>query len=307
MAQFSDKSKHNVNTDDHRLHKPEVVGSSPTAAIPLTVKYDLPADDYFAHPSLGSTNFKKFANLPASLRAGNQEASSSLDSHGATVGTHLHDLLHDADEYGKNTVVADPSLCNADGSLSKRKSKEFLESLPEGKRVVTHKVAHDVARCFDELMNNSLAWSLYTERTHAEVSIFFELNGLGCKCRPDMISMGGILVDYKCTRKKDVLKTFPSVVREFQYGLSEALYIEGCRLAGIAAPPMHFIVFSLANFECQVMTLPRSYVRSEHDRLLRLIEDYQRRQETGDWDTREGYGTVHEMQMFSNYGGMIDG
>lgn len=296
------------NCKDHRLHKPEVVGSSPTAATSFQLKYDLPADQYFADPRLGSTNFKRFANLPASLRAGNQEASSSLDSHGATVGTNLHDLLHDADEYGKTTVVADPELSNADGSLSKRKSKEFLESVPEGKRVVTHKVAHDVGRCFDELMNNSLAWSLYTERTHAEVSIFFELNGLGVKVRPDMISMGGILCDYKCTRKKDILKTFPSVVREFQYGLSEALYVQGCRQAGIAAPPMHFIVFSLANFECQVMTLPRSYVRSEHDRLLRLIDDYQRRQETGDWDTREGYGKSHEMQMFSsNQGGMIDG
>lgn len=304
MTQESGKS----NCKDYRLHKPEVVGSSPTAATSFQLKYDLPADDYFAYPYLGSTNFKMFANLPASLRAGNQEASSSLDSHGATVGTHLHDLLHDADEYGKTTVVADPELSNADGSLSKRKSKEFLESVPEGKRVVTHKVAHDVARCFDELMNNSLAWSLYTERTHAEVSIFFELNGLGCKCRPDMISMGGILCDYKCTRKKDILKTFPSVVREYSYGLSEALYVEGCRLAGIASPPMHFIVFSLANFECQVMTLPRSYVRSEHDRLLRLIEDYQRRQETGDWETRPGYGKSHEMQMFSNYGGgLIDG
>lgn len=304
MSHNSDES----STKDNGLHKPEVVGSSPTAATSFQLEYDLPADDYFAHPSLGSTNFKKFANLPASLRAGNQEASSSLESHGATVGTHLHDLLKDADEYGKTTVVADPELSNADGSLSKRKSKEFLESLPEGKRVVTHKVAHDVARCFDELMNNSLAWSLYTERTHAEVSIFFELNGLGVKVRPDMISMGGLLCDWKCTRKKDILKTFPSVVREFQYGLSEALYVEGCRQAGIAVPPMHFIVFSLANFECQVMTLPRSYVRSEHDRLLRLIEDYQRRQETGDWDTRAGYGKSHEMQMFSsNYGGMIDG
>lgn len=298
MTHNSEESKN----DDDRLHKPAVVGSSPTAATSLSVKFDLPADQYFRDPRLGSTNFKGFANNPASLRAGNQEASSSLDSHGATTGTNLHDFLHDAEEYGKTTVVADPSLCNADGSLSKRKSKEFLESIPEGKRVVTHKVAHDVARCFDELMNNSFAWSLYTERTHSEVSIFFELNGLGVKCRPDLISMGGLLCDYKCTRKKDILKTFPSVVREFQYGLSEALYVEGCRMAGIAAPPMHFIVFSLANYECQVMTLPRSYVRSEHDRLLRLIDDYQRRQETGDWETREGYGTVHEMQMFFGNG-----
>ena len=273
----------------------------------VEVKFDLSSDDYFRHSSIGSTDLKGFSANPASLQYGNQ-GGDSLESHGATVGTELHDCLHDADSYGKSTVVAGKELENADGSLSKRKSKEFLESVPEGKRVVSHKVAHDVARCFDELMNNSFAWSLYNERTHSEVSIFFELNGLGVKCRPDMISMGGILVDYKCTRKKDILKTFPSVVREFQYGLSEALYLEGCRQAGIAVPPMHFIVFSLANFECQVMTLPRSYVRAEHDRLLRLIDDYQRRQETGDWDTREGYGKVHEMQMFSsNYGGLIDG
>ena len=302
MAQESGKSNCKDNRQ-HRLHKPVAVGSSPTTATSFQLKYDLPADNYFAHPYLGSTNFKKFANLPASLRAGNQEASSSLDSHGATTGTNLHDCLHDADAYGKSTVVAPDELSNSDGSLSKRKSKEFLESVPEGKKVVTHKVAHDVARCFDELMNNSLAWSLYSERTHAEVSIFFELNGLGVKCRPDMISMGGILVDYKCTRKKDILKTFPSVVREYQYGLSEALYVEGCRQAGIASPPMNFIVFSLANFECQVMTLPRSYIRAEHDRLLRLIDDYQRRRDTGDWDTREGYGKSHEMQMFFNQGG----
>ena len=101
------------------------------------------------------------------------------------------------------------------------------------------------------------------------------------------------MCDYKCTRKKDILKTFPSVVREYSYGLSEALYVEGCRQAGIASPPMHFIVFSLANFECQVLTLPRSYVRAEYDRLLRLIDDYQRRRDTGDWDTREGYGKAH--------------
>lgn len=304
MAHNSDKS----NNHDNKFHKPAVAGSSPAAATSFQLKYDLPADDYFAHPYLGSTNFKKFANLPASLRAGNSEQSSSLESHGANVGTALHGLLQQQDKYAQETIVASEDLSNADGSFSKRKSKEFLESIPEGKRAVTHHVAHDVARCFDELMNNSLAWSLYNERTHSEVSIFFELNGLGVKVRPDMISMGGLLCDYKCTRKKDILKTFPSVVREYQYGLSEALYLEGCRQAGIASPPMHFIVFSLANYECQVMTLPRSYIRAEHDRLLRLIDDYQRRRDTGDWDTREGYGTVHEMQMFSsNYGGGFDG
>ena len=175
MTRNNDKS----NNHDNKFHKSGVAGSSPAAATSFQLKYDLPADKYFAHPSLGSTNFKKFASNPASLRAGNQEASSSLESHGATTGTNLHDCLHDADEYGKSTVVADPSLSNADGSLSRRKSKEFLESIPEGKNVVTHKVAHDVARCFDELMNNSLAWSLYNERTHSEVSIFFEINGLG--------------------------------------------------------------------------------------------------------------------------------
>jgi microcompartment protein CcmK/EutM len=112
-----------------------------------------------------------------------------------------------------------------------------------------------------------------------------------------MITSDGRLGDYKSTREAHPLKSFAYSVKDYGYGLSAALYEQGCVLAGIADPPMHFVVSSTVfPYETQVLTLPSAYMDYARRRLDELLTDIAERRATGNW-LPDGYGRVCEIEM----------
>lgn len=267
----------------------------------LHVDFSLPIDAYHGRPELGSTDLKGLLASPLAF-AGKQsgEAPSRTESAALALGQLWHSIPDlGPDVFGQRSVVVPSELTRADGSMSTGKeAKAWLASLPPDAIPLSKEVSDTLGAMWEQFQANSAAWDIYEGRLHQEVSIFWEWLGVEVKCRPDCISDGGLLADWKSTRDECPERQFGQAVNRFGYGLSAALYEEGCRVCGLAAPPMHFVVSSTTYpYETYVGTLPPACTAYWHDRLLTLLEEVRRRRESSDW-TPSHYGQVNEIDLW---------
>ncbi len=287
---------------EYRLHKPGVTGSSPVAASsPVRVQFDEPVTVYHEDRDyLGSTQIKVadqsalVFNRRVNLREGESEQSDAL-----ALGSLWHTLLEiGIDRFGERAVVAPPAFCTGGGALStKKEAKEWRAEQPADAIVLTTSQSDTLGEMWEGFAANSAAGDLYCSITHREVSLRWESTaGVKVRCRPDAICEGGRLVDFKSTRHSTPLRDFKWAVKDYGYGLSAALYEQGCVLAGLAEPPMHFVVTSTASLETQVLTLPQSYMDFCRQRLEQLLLEIAERRVSGNWNP-VGYGAIHEIEM----------
>jgi hypothetical protein len=278
----------------------------------LQVDFSLPIRAYHDKRALGSTNLKGLLASPLAFRGRQDgEAPSRNDSAALALGKLWHDLLDMGPEvFGGRARTVPGELVRADGSMSTGKeAKAWLAELPPDAIPLTPEVSDSLGKMLEQFQANSAAWDIYATRLHQEVSIFWDWNGVEVKCRPDCISEGGVLADWKSTRDERPEQQFGRAVNQFGYGLSAALYEQGCRVSGLAEPPMFFVVSSTTwPHETCVMTLPKECTRYWHDRLVQLLEEYKRRTEANDWAPRH-YGEVVEIDLWwpgRNGGSFVD-
>jgi hypothetical protein len=279
---------------EHRLHKPVVADSCEVEVI-----HGLDILEYHAHPAPGSTDWKRFAT--SAIHGRPRQSVPAVSSAALNLGKLWHSLLDLSPEvFGERSVVGAAELFRADGSPSTKKdSKEWFDSLPADAIPISPDTSDQLGRMLDMFQQNAAAWDIYESREIQEVSVFWDLNGVRTKCRPDCIS-DGMLVDWKSTSEQAPLQTFGRAVKRYGYGLSAALYEEGCRVAGLSSSPMHFVVTSTVwPYETQVLTLPPSYTAQCREDLLDLVEDYKARHTDGNW-LPKGYGEVNEISVWGH-------
>ncbi len=286
---------------DHRLHKPGVTGSSPVAAN-VSVLFDESIEAYHGDTShYGSTQIGwADRSLALFFARAVLRTSSGPSSDALTLGKHWHTLRElGPDQFGELAVVVPPDFTTAGGALSTSKgAKEWIASLKPGQIPLTQDLADTLGRMQDGFDRNAAAVELEATALHREASIRWESTaGMRVRCRPDLICEGGRLADFKSSRVEDIRRDFKWSVKDYRYGLSAALYEQGCLIAGLADPPMHFIVTQTVEpWETEVLTLPPAYMDWARSRLEQLLTDIAARLKSGDW-TREGYGEVHEIAM----------
>jgi hypothetical protein len=250
---------------------------------------------------LGSTQIKPLEQSAALFHErltpsqGSSESSDALE-----LGRLWHTLRElGVDQFGERAVVIPSEYCTAGGAAStKKEAKEWLASQGPDAICLTQATSDTLGRMQDKFLANSAAVEIDESTLHREVSIRWESTaGVKVRCRPDVICEGGRLADWKSTREVAPLKTFCHSVKTFGYGLSAALYEQGCLLAGLADPPMHFVVSSTVTpYETQVLTLPPSYMDFCRKRLEQILLEIAERRATGNWNP-SGYGSVHEISM----------
>lgn len=254
----------------------------------------LPNDEYHAHPNFGSTILKW---LKESFS--NRHRNKTLSSQGISDGRHWHDLLDlGPEEFGRRAVVVPDEYCLASGSVSTKKdAKEWLASLPADAIPLTGKTSDLLGRMLDHFQQNSASWEIYSNLKEQEVSVFWDWMDVPVKVRPDAITHCGRLIDWKSTSDPDPKRQFGRAVERYGYGLSAALYEEGCRVAGLCDSDMVFVVSSTTSYETQVMRLPPAYLAKCRDDLMLLLEQIAEREQSNNW-LPEGYGEVIEIPMW---------
>ena len=83
----------------------------------------------------------------------------------------------------------------------------------------------------------------YFEEGKPEVSVFWDMQDVGCKCRPDwMINDGEYIIDLK-TSSDASEEGFPKAVANFRYHVQDAWYTVGVKRAlKVSRPEFVFIV-----------------------------------------------------------------
>jgi hypothetical protein len=249
---------------------------------------------------LGSTQIKLAESATRFFNAVELGRTSDSKSQALQLGSAWHTLREiGSDLFAERAVTAPEEHCTASGGLSTKKAtKEWLATLAPDAIILSPDMGETLGRMKDGFDRNPAAVELQESIVHQEVSIRWESTaGVKVRCRPDAICEGGRLVDWKSTSEVNILKDFSRSVRTYGYGLSAALYEQGCVVAGLAEPPMVFVVTQTVEpFLTQVITLPPVFMDWARRRLDELLTDIARRRATGDW-MEDGYGKVNELTM----------
>ena len=144
----------------------------------------------------------------------------------ADIGNAVHCALLEPERFGVD-YIKQPEF-NMRTNQGKADSAAFIEA-NKTKTVLSADDHEMVIAMRDSVLAHPLARKLLTSPGQSEASIFFEVNGVKCKCRPDRIvdpSVFGmhILPDVKTT---DDIEKFSYSVRDYRYHVQDAFYSEG--------------------------------------------------------------------------------
>lgn len=290
---------------DPWISNPTVGGSSPPGrneTAGFEVRYDEPILAYHADKVWnGSSDLRLGSKSPVlfheRVELGLPTAAS--DSASLKLGSLWHTLRELGDDaFAERAVVAPAKYSTAGGELSTKPEAKAWLAEQEGKIVLTQGQSDTLGKMRERFLANAAAVQLDESAAVREPSIrWVGPYGMKLKCRPDLITTAGHLVDWKSTSEQYPLETFCWSVKKFDYGLAAALYEQGCTVAGLADPPMVFVVTStIEPYETQVLTLPAAYMDYCRRRLDAVLRDIARRREEGDW-LPVGYGRVNEITM----------
>ena len=145
----------------------------------------------------------------------------------ADIGNATHAALLEPDVFEKEYIkMPDFDLRTNSGKASK---ETFEASIGDSKTTLAHDDYELVICMRDSALAHPVINKLLTSPGESEVSIFFEIDGIKCKCRPDRIvdpKVFGvhIIVDVKTCA--DVSK-FNFSARDYRYDVQDAFYSRG--------------------------------------------------------------------------------
>jgi hypothetical protein len=171
--------------------------------------------DYHADPALGSTSLKTLATKTPAHWKWEREHPVQKDAY--DIGTITHSLVLEQDESG--VVVVE-----AENWLTKAAKEAKAEARAAGKIPLLPKDWAQVKAMRDSIMAHPAARHAFTGH-QAEVSFFWDEDGLMLKCRPDAWQQG-YLVDLKTTVNADP-RSFPKLAYDLGYYQSAAHYQDG--------------------------------------------------------------------------------
>lgn len=187
------------------------------------LRTDMTNAEYRAVKAWSKSDLDYLAMSPALVewnRDSPADGSASVD-----LGTHLHCSLLEPDRYAREYIRAPEfNMRTTDG---RAQSEVFFEKATRAGKIVldtnTHKTVTAMAV---SVLAHPTARNLLTGEGVSEASIFWELDGMKLKCRPDRIVVRNnqhLLVDVKKTADID---TFWRSVDDFRYHVQAAYYLD---------------------------------------------------------------------------------
>jgi exodeoxyribonuclease VIII len=212
-------------------------------------------------------------------------------------GTLLHRWMEEGEDFLELLVVPPASTLTATGLVGKEAEKWAKNEAPQGAILVNPKERAQILAEVDAILSNPSAAELLSRPSEHELSVYWEQDGHRLKCRFDMLTSDGIVVDLKTTREGDILADFPSAVARFRYHLQDAWYRCGMEAMGLESKPLHFIVISTAiPHDCQVVTLPPHVTAAGRQRMNEALAELRLREDL-DWWLPEAHGEVVELSF----------
>lgn len=181
--------------------------------------FETSAEDYHNAPGLSSTSLKRVLISPATYQyfQKNPEPISEAIEHGRI----LHTLILEPEKFDSIYAVA-PEELERRGTNA---WKDFVSKNP-GKHHIKANEFSNAKQMAEVARNHSRATLLAGLK---ELSFFWKdpKTGILCKCRPDVLTQKGVIVDYKSTERAYPETEWARSMARYQYHMQSAFYMDG--------------------------------------------------------------------------------
>ena len=185
-------------------------------------------------------------------------------------GSALHKLVLEPESFFLEYAIA-PDV-DKRTKAGKTEWAEFAAE-NEGKELLTSKQMEQIGSMNDAVFGHPLARTLLTGG-EAEVSYFWEREGIPCKCRPDYLidgDEGEILIDLKSTLDASP-KGFIKSIANFRYDVQASWYMDGVEaVTGVLPEEFIFVAvektapYAVACYTLDVMSLSYGEAKATRD------------------------------------------
>ena len=177
--------------------------------------------DYHAHPAISKSGLDKIAKSPAHYKAAREAEHEGGDA--LVFGSAFHDYILLPATFQTAYTVLPP-----DFNGRTKEGKAMLESIRQsGQTILKAEWLTAIEGMAAAIAAHPKASALL-QGGKAEQSIFWtdEDSGIDCRCRPDYLHPGGIIVDLKSTTDASP-EEFARSVAKYRYHVQDAFYSEG--------------------------------------------------------------------------------
>jgi len=242
-------------------------------------------DEYHGHHALGSSDVRKIMVSPLHY-AGHEEP--AVRPPHFTFGSAVHSAYLEPDLFADEYRAKPPEV---DGQGPRTKAyREWIESQPEVEWMKQDDY-DKVLRVVDSALAHPISNEFFKGEVVVEGSLFFKMNGVECKARPDAVSLtadGLDVLDLKTTTDASE-DAFRKSVGNLGYWIQEWFYRKALREAGYKVRRFIFLcVEKSPPFACQSFTLDQADVDSAEELVSNALRSYKRARDEDTWD---GYPT----------------
>jgi exodeoxyribonuclease VIII len=235
------------------------------------ILYDLPPDDYHAHPSLGASGIARLRRSPAHFQYGEREPTKALEN-----GRALHMAILEPDRFIDAYAAMPP--CDRRTKAGKAIYTDFVERFPNA--IIISDADYQMFRGVSEAAKIHPTIRFLVSEGRSEVSIFAEHPeyGISLKCRPDWYP-GHIpaIPDIKTTEDARPWAFSASVFR-YGYHRAAAHYMDVIKWSGEPEVESFFLIavektkpYGIMVYELDSLAIAKG--REENDAAYRLYAE----------------------------------
>ena len=218
------------------------------------VRHDLTNAEYHASPAISKSGLDLIRKAPALYRW--RQVNPAEQTPAMRLGTLTHAVVLEPDLFDRETAVQ-PEGINRRTSVGRADWAAF-ELEAEGREIITNEEGAKLAAIRDAVRSHPAAAKALAGSPVIEQSIFWDVDGIACRCRPDAATERGVIVDLKTTRDASP-DGFAKSVAQYRYHVQAAFYSDGDR-AAFGEAPRGFVFIAV---ETEPPYLVAVYVASE--------------------------------------------
>jgi exodeoxyribonuclease VIII len=218
------------------------------------VRHDLTNAEYHASPAISKSGLDLIRKAPALYKWRRENPSEPTPA--MRLGTLTHTAVLEPDLFPSTTIVMPESIDRRTSAGKAAWAAFQIQSA--GREIVTAEESAKLAAIRDAVRSHPAAAKALAGSPVIEQSIFWDVDGIACRCRPDAVTERGVIVDLKTTRDASP-DGFAKSIHQYRYHVQAAFYSDGYK-AAFGEPPRGFVFIAV---ETEPPYLVAVYVASE--------------------------------------------
>ena len=238
-------------------------------------------EEYHGHHALGSSDVRRLMISPLHYKG--REEPSVRPPH-FTFGSAVHAAYLEPEKF-LTEYRAKPAEVEGQGPRTKA-YKEWMDAQPPVEWMKQED--YDKAlKVVDSAFGHPISGELFDNEVVVEGSLFFKMNGVECKARPDLVSISSEghvdLLDLKTTTDASS-DAFRKTVGSFGYWIQEWFYRKAMREAGYKVRRFIFLcVEKTAPYACAAYVLNQADVDAAEELGATALKAYKGANDNDDW------------------------